>query len=34
MTALMYASREGFYDCVEFLIESGADIFLMDKTGM
>lgn len=33
MTPLMYACREGFYDCVEYLIEFGADIFLIDKTG-
>lgn len=33
MTPLMYAAREGFYNCVECLIEYGADIFLMDKTG-
>ena len=30
---LMYASEFGFYDIVEILIEKGADINMIDKTG-
>ena len=33
MTALMYACREGFYDCVEFLLEHGSDVFAENKVG-
>ena len=33
MTALMYACREGFYECVEFLIEYGSDVFSQNKVG-
>lgn len=29
----MYASEFGFYDIVEILIEKGADINMIDKTG-